>query len=83
MLPIIGNWTMDLNQPEPPSCIFQQLYKKIYFNCPGLNQWDTLLLIYLVRLKKLCQSHHIILDLDQLPGDVRKLLVIATTAPQA
>ena len=84
MLTLIGNWTIDYGLPDETLLRdhLQNDIKKISFNSQGLDQWDSLLLIFLVRLKKLCLSRNIILELDQLPKGARKLLVLAAKVPR-
>lgn len=55
--------------------------KRLGFDANDLKSWDSSLLVFLVKVKRLCDDRGIELDLEGLPPGVRRLIKLAKAAP--
>ena len=81
-----GNWKRG-NRPPDAQEIEKQLVmgpkvKRIVFKSENLTGWDSMLLTFLIRVRALASSNNIILQEDDLPEGVQRLLTLASTVPE-
>jgi len=55
--------------------------KRLGFDANDLKSWDSSLLVFLVKVKRLCDDRGIELDLEGLPPGVRRLIKLVKAAP--
>jgi phospholipid/cholesterol/gamma-HCH transport system permease protein len=55
---------------------------KVTFNTHELGHWDSALLVFLVKVDKLCTLGNVHLDRSTLPEGLRRLLALASAVPQ-
>jgi phospholipid/cholesterol/gamma-HCH transport system permease protein len=56
--------------------------RRIAFDTENLADWDTGLLTFLTKLRKLCAGSRISLDSSGLPGGARQILTLAAAVPE-
>jgi phospholipid/cholesterol/gamma-HCH transport system permease protein len=81
-----GNWKRG-NRPPDAREIEKKLemwpkVKRIVFKSENLTGWDSMLLTFLIRVRALASSNNIILQEDDLPEGVQRLLTLASTVPE-
>lgn len=83
LLTLTGQWTLDADLPDikPLRERLDRHIQVVRFNCQDLQQWDTLLLLFVHRVEQLCRQHHITIDLRQLPQGTRTLVDMASRVP--
>jgi phospholipid/cholesterol/gamma-HCH transport system permease protein len=84
---LAGDWSME--QPQPR---FNQLIsgatvaagtlRSVSFDATDLGDWDSSLLIFLLRCQDYCDEHKLELDLSALPEQVPRLLALAHAVPE-
>ncbi len=80
-----GGWIFGVRLPGPGD-VAEYLVsdtQRLTFRSGELTAWDSLLLVFLVRLEKLCRERGIVFDPGGLPAGVRKLLDLAAAMPPA
>jgi phospholipid/cholesterol/gamma-HCH transport system permease protein len=85
LIKFTGSWTLKDNMPTA-DIVLQQLagnatIRQIGFDGREISNWDTGLLIFLVKLQEQCREGGIALDPQGLPGGVHKLLKLAAAVP--
>ena len=85
LIKLAGSWTLK-NNPPAVDQVLQQLagnttIQRVSFDGRDIANWDSGLLIFLIRLQDQCQQRGIDLDLDGLPEGVHKLLDLAAAVP--
>lgn len=81
-----GSWVLD--QPLPEVLEIEQaltssmVCKTLIFGTSALHEWDSGLLIFLVKVRNLAEAEKINLDLDGLPDGARRLLLLTTAVPK-
>lgn len=81
-----GSWRLQDKLPSVDPLI-QQLttdsrVERITFSSDGITGWDSGLLVFLSRLARHCKEHRLQFRTDGLPDGVRKLLDLASSAPE-
>ena len=80
-----GHWVIDGSVPSVDAMIEligQQPTREIGFECSALLQWDSRLLIYLLKIRQYCQANTIDLVTERLPDGVCNLLRLADAVPE-
>lgn len=80
---LAGSWTTAATLPALTE--FEQHLagvERLSFECTALAAWDSLLLVFLNRLRGLCESHHVELDQAGLPDGVQRLLELSAVVPE-
>ena len=55
---------------------------RLSFDCTALDDWDSLLLVFLNRLRKECEKRKVEFDQAGLPDGVQRLLKLAAAVPE-
>lgn len=78
-LSLKGSWTFDTGISDSAEVLagLDNSVKVISFETSGLESWDSLLLVFLNRLLPVLREREVEVDLEGLPGGVRKLLRLA------
>ncbi|MGD2272638.1 MAG: ABC transporter permease [Desulfobacterales bacterium] len=83
---IFGQWRLSHNLPSASEVQTQiesnPIIRRITFDTKDLADWDSGLLIFLVKIKDLCAQNKIDLDNSGLPDGVKRLLYLATAVPE-
>lgn len=85
LLEVSGRW--DLQKPYPDlQQILPQLNAggggSLCFNCSKLQQWDSSLIIFLLKVLQSSLTNRITVDQSNLPDGAQRLLKLATTVPE-
>jgi len=84
-LHLTGDWRLQNGIPQTDTLITNLDAKpelcQLGFDCQLLSCWDTTLVVFLRSLLQHCQTHNIKVDLNGLPGGVRRLLELASATP--
>src|SRR6185436_6537402 len=72
--PAVGEVDRRLTSPQAP--------RRVTFDAAGLDEWDSGLLTFLLRVIALAERHGIAVDRQGLPEGVRRLLALATAVPE-
>jgi phospholipid/cholesterol/gamma-HCH transport system permease protein len=83
ILALRGRWVLGMRLPEAGEIAgyLTPETKRLQFRSGELSAWDSLLLVFLARVKDLCQKRQIEIDPAGLPPGVRKLLDLAAAVP--
>jgi len=76
-----GNTLPDAQEIEKQLNVGPKI-KRIVFMSENLTGWDSMLLTFLIRVRALGSSNNIILQEDDLPEGVRRLLALASEVPE-
>ena len=76
-----GNTLPDAQEIEKQLNVGPKI-KRIVFKSENLTGWDSMLLTFLIRVRALGSSNNIILQEDDLPEGVRRLLALASEVPE-
>jgi len=81
-----GSWRLQDRLPAAAS-VYEQLaaragVRKVVLQADQLSNWDSGLLTFLVRLRKLIAEAGLEIDLSGLPAGVQRLLQLATAVPE-
>jgi phospholipid/cholesterol/gamma-HCH transport system permease protein len=85
-LELTGTWTINAELPsleaiesklESPPAL-----RRITFDAKRLTDWDSFLLIFLLRLHEPCERRRVEVDQSGLPEGVRRLLALANAVPE-
>ena len=76
-----GNTLPDAQEIEKQLNVGPKI-KRIVFMSENLTGWDSMLLTFLIRVRALASSNNIILQEDDLPEGVRRLLALASEVPE-
>ena len=85
-LRLTGTWQLD--QPLPAlgevrgTLSTDATLRKLTFNTQGLNQWDSGLMTFLLKVVHLAQVKHVQVDFSGLPEGARSLLRLSTAVAQ-
>ncbi len=81
-----GSWTMQNEIPHPDSLLeefgSQAQAKRVGFDTQGVTQWDSALLIYLIKLGTHWEKEQVEVDRTGLPTGVQGLLKLAFAVPE-
>jgi phospholipid/cholesterol/gamma-HCH transport system permease protein len=86
LLRLSGSWTTGAGRPAvdeidrrltPP-----RAPRRVAFDAAGLEEWDSALLTFLLRVITRTERHGIAVDREGLPDGVRRLLALATAVPE-
>lgn len=83
-LALRGSWTLTASTPditELEEQLTAQGVAHLAFDCQSLNDWDTALMAWLLKLHHHCQAQNIALASDGLPEGAIALLDVATAVP--
>ena len=86
LVELIGNWRLQEPLPSlqelaqefrshPPAHLFQ-------FNTQALENWDSGLITFLLKLQRLCHRKQIVVDFSGLPQGAQRLIKLATAIPE-
>ena len=80
---LTGGWTTAANLP-PTDAIETALVatRRLSFDCATLDDWDSLLLVFLSRLRKDCEKRDVEFDQSGLPDGVQRLLKLAAAVSE-
>lgn len=85
LLRLVGDWRSG-RLPLTLATVEEQLDAKpttaIRFETEDLQNWDSGLLTFLIRLKKVCAAREIACDDGNLPDGARRLLALASAVPE-
>jgi len=85
-LRIAGSWSLGRPVPQVRSVIPADLsledVARVRVEPDGLDEWDSSLLTFLYETARLCEEHELKLELDALPGDLRRLLGLSQAVPE-
>lgn len=83
ILALRGSWVLGMSLPgtEEISGYLAPETKRLQFRSDELTAWDSLLLVFLARVKDLCRLRQVEIDPAGLPPGVRKLLDLAAAVP--
>jgi phospholipid/cholesterol/gamma-HCH transport system permease protein len=86
LLRLSGSWTTDAGRPPVDEVdrrlTSQRAPRRVAFDAAGLDEWDSGLLTFLLRVIALAERHGIVVDRHGLPDGVRRLLALATAVPE-
>jgi phospholipid/cholesterol/gamma-HCH transport system permease protein len=82
-----GNWIIGENLPAALDEVQQQIesdpkVRRVSFNAHALNDWDSVLLTFLIKLIDLCRRKKIKFDNDGLPQGAKRLLALASAVAE-
>ncbi len=86
LVELVGNWR--LQDPLPSmqelirACRSDPLVQILRFNTQALERWDTGLITFLLKLRRLCAHKHIEIDVSGLPQGAQRLISLATAASE-
>jgi phospholipid/cholesterol/gamma-HCH transport system permease protein len=83
---IAGDWKIDMALPSPDK-IQEKIdaglqISKIAFDTQRLLQWDSSLLIFLIKIREICEQKAIQFVSDGLPEGTKRLLKLASAVPE-
>ncbi len=86
LLRLSGSWTTDAGRPAV-EVVDRRLTaspapRRVVFDAAGLDEWDSALLTFLLRVSALAERNNIAVDRAGLPDGVRRLLALATAVPE-
>jgi phospholipid/cholesterol/gamma-HCH transport system permease protein len=84
-LRLAGDWRTHAHLPptdEAEERLRASGLRRLAFECSDLTQWDSGLLVFLARLKRLCEAQRVELDGSGLPQGVHALLRLAFAVPE-
>lgn len=83
---ISGNWQIGEDLPSvsevKKNLSPESLVRRVILDTKGLAQWDSSLLVLLLKIKNLCVENKIQMDSNGLPMGVKRLLTLATAVPK-
>lgn len=84
-LKLAGDWLIDGQVPSIDGLKEQfdteKQARSLQVDSETLASWDTTLLVFFVKVKKLCEEYHISLESSGLPPGARQLLRLASAVP--
>ena len=86
LLQLSGSWTLAQGLPsdeQVKSLLKSQTrIRRLEFDTTGLQDWDSSLLTFLMRLDGDCAEHQVEIDEAGLPEGARRLMKLATAVPE-
>ncbi len=80
---LAGQWTVHTTLPKIDAVPAQfGGIQSLTFDSATLETWDSLLLVFLNRLRVLCESRSITFDASGLPDGVQRLLTLSAAVPE-
>lgn len=80
---LAGQWTVHTSLPKMDAAHAQfEGIQALTFDSATLETWDSLLLVFLNRLRALCVSRSITFDASGLPDGVQRLLTLSAAVPE-
>ncbi len=80
---LAGQWTVHTTLPKMDAAHAQfEGIQSLTFDSATLESWDSLLLVFLNRLRALCVSRSITFDASGLPDGVQRLLTLSAAVPE-
>lgn len=80
---LAGQWTVHTSLPRIDAAHAQfEGIQSLTFDSATLETWDSLLLVFLNRLRALCVSRSITFDASGLPDGVQRLLTLSAAVPE-
>lgn len=81
-----GRWSLQRGYPSVDlvsQWLDESPVKRVYLDASAVSHWDTSLLVFSTKLKRLCDERRITLDNSGLPEGAQRLLRLAAMAPAA
>lgn len=83
---MLGDWNDPLvlnTTAAVQNQIHSKPLKKLYFNSKNLGKWNSVLLVFVLELKRIAKEQHIDLQIDRLPQGVSRLIQLADASPES
>ncbi len=85
LLQLTGTWTTHSPAPDPAALLHaleDRALQNLDFDCQGLGQWDTRLLIFLKTVIAVARKRQLRIALDHIPAGARRLLELSENVPE-
>lgn len=87
LVTVSGDWKTEKNLPDMERIRTQVMESSgtvgMKFDCGHLSEWDSGLIIFLLKCRDLCEERGIDFHFDTLPGGIRRLLELARSVPES
>ncbi len=84
-LTLAGEWKLGNVQPSAQGLLDQLEERKVNrvtFDTNKLDDWDSMLLVFITRISEACNRHNVSMDQSGLPAGVRRLMVLSSPQNQ-
>ncbi|MBM9604706.1 MlaE family ABC transporter permease [Desulfopila inferna] len=84
-LTLAGEWKLGNVQPSAQGLLEQLEERKVNrvtFDTNELDDWDSMLLVFITRISEACSRHKVSMDQSGLPAGVRRLMVLSSPENQ-
>jgi len=84
-LTLAGEWKLGNVQPSAQGLLDQLEERKVNrvtFDTNELDDWDSMLLVFITRISEACSRHKVSMDQSGLPAGVRRLMVLSSPENQ-
>ena len=82
---LAGEWKLGNAQPSAQGFLDQlkeQKVKRVTFDTDRLDDWDSMLLVFIARISEACSRHDVSMDNSGLPAGVRRLMELSSPRNQ-